>query len=138
MDEHLTKNFQLDQIKTKLSRTCGLLAKLRYFAKTELLRTAYFAIFYSIFRSAIQVWVHHRNHTTKAIEEIQEKAIRIMSFKPKNEPTNPIFRNLKIMKFKDILAYKNCIFSLRLLQLNITITPEVVPTIPLSKQQQIQ
>ena len=70
----------------------------------------YFAIFYSIFRFAIQVWVQHRNHTTKAIEETQEKAIRIMSFKPKNEPTNPLFRNLKIMKLKDILAYKNCTF----------------------------
>ena len=33
-----------------------------------------------------------------------------MSFKPKNEPTNPLFRNLKIMKLKDILAYKNCTF----------------------------
>ena len=46
----------------------------------------------------------------KEIEHIQEKAIRIMSFKPKNEPTNPLFRNLKIVKFKDILAYNNCIF----------------------------
>ena len=46
----------------------------------------------------------------KEIEHIQEKAIRIMSFEPKNEPTNPLFRNLKIVKFKDILAYNNCIF----------------------------
>ena len=33
-----------------------------------------------------------------------------MSFKPKNEPTNPLFRNLKIIKFRDILPYNNCIF----------------------------
>ena len=33
-----------------------------------------------------------------------------MSFKPKNEPTNPLFRNLEIIKFKNILAYSNCIF----------------------------
>ena len=46
----------------------------------------------------------------KETEQIQEKAIRIMSFKPKNEPSNSLFRNLKIMKFKDILAYNNCIF----------------------------
>ena len=32
-----------------------------------------------------------------------------LSFKPKNEPTNPLFRNLKIIKFKDILVC-NCIF----------------------------
>ena len=34
LDEHLTWNFQLNQIKTKLSRSCGLLAKSRYHAKT--------------------------------------------------------------------------------------------------------
>ena len=110
LDERLTWNFQLDQIKSKLSGNCGLLAKLRYFAKTDLLKTVYFVIFNSILRYAIQVWGQHRNQTIKEIEQIQEKAIRIMSCKPKNEPTNPLFRNLKIMKFKDILAYNNCIF----------------------------
>ena len=58
----------------------------------------------------LQVWGHHRNQTMKEIEQIQEKATRIMSFKPKNEPTNPLFRNLKIMKFKVILAYNDSIF----------------------------
>ena len=33
-----------------------------------------------------------------------------MSFKPKNEPNNPLFRSLKIIKFRDILAYNNSIF----------------------------
>ena len=50
LDEHLTWNFQLSQIKTKLSRSCGLLAKLRYHVKTKLLRTVYFAIFESVLR----------------------------------------------------------------------------------------
>ena len=146
MDKHLTWKFQLDQIKSKLSRSCGLLAKLRSFTKADLLRTVYFAIFDSILRYAIQVWGQHRNQTMKEIEQIQEKAIRIMSFKPKNEPTNPLFRNLKIMKFKDILAYNNCIFAHDQLNENLpksfsnffmttpaqqTIIPEVVAKIPL-------
>ena len=42
LDKYLTWNFQLNQIKIKLSRSCGLLAKLRYNVKTELLRAAYF------------------------------------------------------------------------------------------------
>ena len=56
LDEHLTWNFQLNQIKTKLSRSCGLLAKLRYHVKTELLWTLYFAIFDAVLRYAVQVW----------------------------------------------------------------------------------
>ena len=81
LDEHLTWNFQLNQIKIKLSRGCGLLAKLRYHVKTELLRAAYFPIFDSVLRYAVQVWEQHRNQTIKEIEKLQEKANRIMSFK---------------------------------------------------------
>ena len=55
LDEHLTWNFQQIQIKTKLSRSFGLLAKLRY-VKTDLLKTVYFAIFDSVLRYAVQVW----------------------------------------------------------------------------------
>ena len=56
LDEHLTWNFQLNKIKTKLSRSCGLLAKLRYHVKTELLWTLYFAIFDAVLRYAVQLW----------------------------------------------------------------------------------
>ena len=108
--EHLTWNFQLDQIQRKLSGSCDLLAKLRYFVKTDLLRTVYFAIFVSIFRYAIQVWGQPRNQRIKENKQIQEKVIRNMSFKLKNEPSDPLFQNMKIIKFKDILAYNNFIF----------------------------
>ena len=69
-----------------------------------------FYVFDSILRYPIQVWAQHRNQTIEEIEQIQEKAIRIMSFKHKNQPSNPLIQNVKIMKFKDILAYNNCIF----------------------------
>ena len=34
-----------------------------------------------------------------------------MSFKGRNDPTNPVFKMLEIMKLKDILLYNNCIFA---------------------------
>ena len=111
LDEFLTWNFQLNHIKTKLSRSCDLLAKLRYHVKTELLRTVYFAIFDSVLRFAVQVWGQHRNRAIKEIEKLQEKAIRIMYFKGRNEPANPLFKTIEIMKLKDILLYNNCIFA---------------------------
>ena len=75
LDEHLTWNFQLKQIKTKLSRSSGLLAKLRYYVITDLLRTVYFAIFDSVIRYAIQVWGLHNNQAINEIEKLQAKAI---------------------------------------------------------------
>ena len=110
LDEHLTWNFQLNQIKNELSRSCSLLAKLRYHVRTELLRTVYFVIFDSVLRYAVQIWGQHRNQAIKEIEKLQEKAIRIVSFKGRNDPTNPLFKTLEIMKLKDILLYNNCIY----------------------------
>ena len=82
--------------------------KIKVLSQNRPLKTVYFAIFDSILRYAIQVWGQHRNQTIKEIEQIQEKAVRMMSIKPKNEPINPLFQNSKITKFKDILAYNNC------------------------------
>ena len=71
LDEHLTWNFQISQIKSKLSRSSGLLARLRYCVKLDFLRTVYFAIFDSILRYGIQVWGQNRNQAIKDIEKRQ-------------------------------------------------------------------
>ena len=34
-----------------------------------------------------------------------------MSFEGGNEPTNPLFKKVEIMKLKDILLYNNCTFT---------------------------
>ena len=98
-----TWNFQINQIKSKLSRSCGLLTKLRYYFKSNLLKTVYFAIFDSILRYGIQTWGQHRSQAIKEIEKIQEKDIRIVSLKDRTEARNPLFKKLEIMKMNDIL-----------------------------------
>ena len=110
MDDSLTWKFQTEQIKSKLSRSCDLLAKLRYYIKPDLLRTVYFAIFDSIMRYALQVWSQNRNTTLKEIEKLQNKAIRVMCFKSKLEPTKPLYRELKILKIRDLLTLNYCQF----------------------------
>ena len=58
----------------------------------------------------IQIWDQYRNQAIKEIEQIQEKAFRIRSFKPKTDPSNPLFQNLKTI-FKEILSCNDCIFG---------------------------
>ena len=88
----------------------GLLAKLRYYVKPDLLRAVYFAIFDSILRYRIQVWGQNRNQAIKDIEKNQEKTIRIPNFKWTKNPVNPLFKNSKIMKMKGILIFNNFFF----------------------------
>ena len=161
LEKQLTWNFKCNEIKRKWSRSCGLLAKLRYFVKTDLLRTMHFANFDSILRYAIRapddggargtmapplflklyfaedvflkicvgVILHdiqsligsgspkilsgawqYKFGISIEIEQIQEKAFRIRSFKPKTDPSNPLFQNLKTI-FKEILSCNDCIFG---------------------------
>ena len=59
---------------------------------------------------ALQVWGQNKNTTFKEIEKLQNKAIRIMCFKSKLEPTKPLYRELKILKIRDLLTLNNCQF----------------------------
>ena len=61
-------------------------------------------------RYALQVWGQVKNATFKEIEKLQNKAIRIMCFKSKLEPTKPLYRDLKILKIRDVLTLNNCQF----------------------------
>ena len=56
------------------------------------------------------MWGQNKNTTFKEIEKLQNKAIRIMCFKSKLESTKPLYRELKILKIRDLLTLNNCQF----------------------------
>ena len=74
-----------------------------------LLRTIYFSIFNSHLIYTCQIWGQKEN-TIKKLSEIQDKAIRIISFKDKNYPTNELYYNNKILKITDYIKLLNCLF----------------------------
>ena len=84
----LTINEQLDwdlyfsQLKKKLNRGIGLLAKIRHFTPKHLLKTLYFSLFNSNLIYGCQIWGQDQNEEFKKIEKLQEKAISIISFLP--------------------------------------------------------
>ena len=58
----------------------------------------------------LQLWGQNKNTTFNEIEKLQNKAIRIMCFKLKLERTKPLYRDLKILKIRDLLTLNNCQF----------------------------
>ena len=59
-------------------------------------------------RYPLQVWSQNKNETFKETEKLQNKAIRIICFKLKLEPTKPLYRDLKILKIRYLLTLNNC------------------------------
>ena len=89
LDENLTFKNHLDNLKFKLNRQNCLLAKIRYYVKSLLLRTAYDAMSDSHLRYGCQIWGQIESCAVKNIETLHNKALRIINFKgPLTEVTN--------------------------------------------------
>ena len=115
LHEHLEWQEFINSQLTKLNRAAGLLSKIRHYFPKFLLRTIYFSIFNSHLIYTCQIW-GQKESTIKKLSEIQDKAIRIISFKDKNYPTNELYCNKKILKIADYIELLNCLFvkSIRL------------------------
>ena len=102
-----------------MERSIGLLAQIRYFVSAKLLRTVYFAIFDLYLRYECQIWGQNKNVNTNEISKLQDKAIRVISFKDCNTPCGPLYSEMKIIKFFDLITFHNCVFIAEHLNQNL-------------------
>ena len=109
IDHKLNWNAHTDNIVSKLTRSNSILSKLRYYVNKEILRTIYFAIFYSYLTCVTTVWGQTRI-PQKRITVLQKKALRIMSFAPFNSHSSSYFHDYNILKFCDIINTEACAF----------------------------
>ena len=93
----------------KLSRATGMLAKIRHYVPKEILFNIYHAIFNSHLTYGSLVWSQTTNELIKKIGIIQNKAIRIINFKPPRESADKIYLDSKILKFEDQIKLANCL-----------------------------
>ena len=112
LDEHLNWKYQINGVALKISRGIGILAKLKPYLKNNLLRSIYFSLVYSHLSYGVHVWGSADKTSLNKIVTLQNKAIRILSgvqyFQiygqdPGPLPSSePLFKNLRILKFSDI------------------------------------
>ena len=110
-DAHLTN------LEKKLSRSIGLLSKIRYYAPMHLLRTIYYSIFNSHLIYAYEIWGQNQNNLwfTK-LTKLQNKALKVINFQSSDSPTGPLYQENKVLKISDFINYKNALFIRNTLQ----------------------
>ena len=109
IDEHLTFKSHINIMNAKLKRANNLLALSRHYLPNNILKQIYYSQFHSHLAYGCQVW----GQTPAAISQtsiLQKKAVRLMSFSPKDAPSSPIFKNLNILKLEDLITTNNIIF----------------------------
>ena len=109
-------------LRTKLERSIGLLAKLRYFVSANLLRTTYYAIFDLYLCYGCQVWGQNKNGSTNEISALQDKALRVISFKNRNTTAGPLYKEKKVIKFFNLIMFYNCLFVAEHLNQNLPLS----------------
>ena len=102
IDETLMGRDHCEEIIKKLIRANGILAKARHYVPLKHLKNIYFATFSSN--------VIYGSQVIDKISLLQRKAVRLMIFSNFDAHSEPLFKELKILKFKDNIFLHNCLF----------------------------
>ena len=103
LDQNLSFDYHIKQLGKKLSRSNGILSKLRHFTSKETLISVYYSLFYSHLLYACPVWSLTTLHNINYISILQKKCIRIINFLPINSHTNNLFIANNLLKLQDII-----------------------------------
>ena len=128
LDENMNGNSHCLQLISKLNRANGMLAKARHFVPLNDLKNLYHAIFSSHLLYGCQIWTQKLLSVSDKIYRLQKSAMRIMTFSEFRAHSEPLFSQLKILKFTDNISLINCIFVHDFLKGNLPIAFESIFT----------
>ena len=110
IDEFLNGEVHCSELVKKLNRANGMLAKARHFVPHSDLKNIYHAIFASHLMYGAQVWTPKLLSVTDKISRLQKSAMRIMTFSEFKAHSEPLFKQLEMLKFTDNITLYNCVF----------------------------
>ena len=99
-DNKLLWYYHLDHVASKLTKSNGLLAKLRYFVPTAKYKMLYNALIQPHLDYGSLSWSSAAQSSLSYIEKIQNKSIRLLTFKKKQESPQPLYKNMEILPLK--------------------------------------
>ena len=98
INNKLNWNSHIHKVTNKISKTVGILNKLRYFLPSDVLQTMYNTLILPHLIYGILGWGRHTN----VMHNIQKRAIRIIAASKYNAHTEPLFKQLNLLKACDI------------------------------------
>jgi len=106
IDSKLDWNVHLDYVKNKLNSSLYAMRRVKHILSKNHLMTLYYSLIYPYIDYGITMWGSATKIHTNKITLLQKKAVRIISNARYNDHTEPLFRELKILKLDDIYKLK--------------------------------
>ena len=101
LHEFLSWDAHVNNVYKKLARTNGILSKLRHYVPQKTCISVYFSSFYSFILYGSLAWQFTSKTNLNRIFILQKKCIITFSFY--KDHSNPLFKDLKLLKLRDVL-----------------------------------
>ena len=115
INENLSWKPHVDKIANKISKTGGIINRLKHFLPLHILRIIYCSTIQSNITYSLLTWGYDCNRLVKA----QKKIIRNMCCQRYNAHTEPLFKELRLLKLQDLLKLNTLKFYYKLINGNI-------------------
>ena len=116
INEHMDWTSHSNKISNKIARTIGVMKKIKSFIPASILKLMYNSLILPHLYFCITAWGFNANRIVK----LQKKAIRTISNSKFNAHTEPLFKELRLLKISDI-------FNLQCLKFYFNVTHRQTP-----------
>ena len=111
IDEDLKFHYHINHIAKKISKTTGILYRIRSFVTEKLLIKLYYSLIYPYLIYCNEVWGGTNDVHLNKLLLLQKKIVRIITGESYLAHTTPLFRRTGILKVKDLHIYLLAIHS---------------------------
>ena len=120
LDNNLSWKAHIDYISLKISKTIGILSRLKYYLPLTILLNVYRTLIYPYLTYGLVVWGQAAQKYLNKTLILQKRVLRIMNFSMNNEHAVPLFITSNVLPIK-MLYYKSV--SILMHEINNNITP---------------
>ena len=94
----------------KISRSIGILSKLRHSVTIDILNQLYYSLVYPFPTYGLIAWGNTYDRTLKPVVVLQKKAVRIITFSNRDAHSSPLFSQLGLIKLIDLVTIHTALF----------------------------
>ena len=108
LDNQLSWSDQIKSVESKVSKSIGLLYKLKSKLDSQSLRMIYCTLVQPHLEYCCEIWGNTFKLRLDKLEKLQKKAIRIIEGLKYRDHTSKAFNSCNCLKFQDLIAFKTC------------------------------
>lgn len=100
IDQHLTWKNHINYVTKKVTRTTGVLCRIRFYISQRLLRMLYYSFIYPHLHYGNIEWANTYPTWLEKLFKLQKKTLRIITFSSYTAPSLPLFDKLDLLNIQ--------------------------------------